>query len=223
MHTINKITLFLSLAILPSIIFTINKPTTKKNQQNNQSPIGSNPYTWSPQIFETKQDIMGKYWQGNGTKEYPAKAFIDDIEYVDIITIPHDKKPKRHKNNQSPIGSNPYTWSPQIFETKQGIMGKYWQGNGTKEYPAKAFIDDIEYVDIITIPHDKKPKRHKKMSFLGSLVEMKANDNGIVAPIVSDLYGKPKNKFERYNGPDAGVYAFQRERNAPFESDAEGN
>jgi len=145
----------------------------------------------------------------------------------------HEKKNKSHEtsNNKeiridskpTAIGVNPYTWSPQIFETKQGVMGKYWQGNGTKEYPGKAFIADIEYIDMVKMPHDEKPKRHKKLNFLGTLVEMKTNDNGVVTPIVSDLYGKPKNKFTRYNGPDADVEEFERERNFPFESDEENN
>jgi len=116
------------------------------------------------------------------------------------------------------VGINPYTYSPQSFESEDGVMGYYWKGNDTPKYPGKAFIKDAEYKKITVLPEGKSPKKSKKLVYLGNFAQMTSENNII---LVYNIYGKPVKKEPTLNGPDADVRAFQRERQSPFESDSD--
>ncbi len=105
------------------------------------------------------------------------------------------------QTQQSPIGANPYTYSPLLFNAENGIMGKYWAGNAS--YAGKAYIEDEEYTNIVCIKKNqlkkksnKKLKKHK--DFLGSYIDAPTNAEFY-------LYGNKKNPDPIDDSPDADV------------------
>ena len=75
--------------------------------------------------------------------------------------------------------------------------------NNTKQYPGKAFIQDVEYKDIVAIRTtklntklSKKLKKHKE--YLGSYIDAQTN-------IEYYLYGVKKNPDPVDDAPDADV------------------
>lgn len=101
------------------------------------------------------------------------------------------------------MGANPYTWSPRYFNAENGITGRYWAGNGTKKYPGKAFIEDVEYKDIVVIKKSllkekSKVKLRKDKDYLGFYIDAATN-------IEYCLYGVKKNPDPVDNRPDSRV------------------
>ncbi len=102
---------------------------------------------------------------------------------------------------QQPMGANPYTFSPLLFDAENGITGKYWTGN--QKYPSKAYIQDEEYKNIVSIKKNQlnqktKKKLRKDKDFLGSYIDAKTN-------IEYYLYGEKKNQDPVDNSPDGDV------------------
>ena len=102
---------------------------------------------------------------------------------------------------QSAMGANPYTYSPLLFDAENGITGRYWAGN--TKYPSKAYIEDIEYKNIVMIKENQlelksKKKLRKNKDFLGSYIDAKTNTK-------FNLYGNKKNPNPVDNSPDGDV------------------
>lgn len=77
--------------------------------QENITMMGSNPYTFSPRLFTAEDKSTGSYWKGDGTKKYPGKAFLGEIEYTKVIGIEkshiNTKENKRRRKNKQYLGS----------------------------------------------------------------------------------------------------------------------
>jgi hypothetical protein len=94
-----------------------------------------------------------------------------------------------------------YQDEPQLFQAENGIMGKYWCKE--KHRPAKAQIDDNEFINIVVIKtkqlqtkRAKKLRKHK--DYLGFYISQKTN-------LEYNLYGINANPDPIDDGPDADV------------------
>ena len=110
----------------------VPEPSTKR--------VGTNPYTYSPQLFTADNDITGRYWAGN--KKYPAKAFIGEEEYTHIIVIKksqiNQKSKKRLRKHKDYLGF--------YINAATNIAYNLY---GDKKYPDK--INDAPDADVITM------------------------------------------------------------------------
>lgn len=98
-------------------------------------------------------------------------------------------------------GANPYTYAPQFFTAEDGVTGRLWFGN--QEYPAKAYIEDVEYTDIIIIKKSQldlksKKKLRKKKDYLGFYINPQTN-------VAYNIYGVKKNPEPADDAPDSKV------------------
>ncbi len=101
--------------------------------------MGANPYTYAPQYFDAEHGVTGRYWKGN--KQYPGKAYINEIEYTDIIVLEkekaHTKAARKLKKNKEYLGF-------YIDPTNN----QEYQLYGVKKYPD--LVDDEPDSDVLT-------------------------------------------------------------------------
>jgi hypothetical protein len=121
-------------------------------------------------------------------------AYLAFLSTSDISALSTNKQ-------QEPMGVNPYTYSPIMFNAENGITGRYWAGN--KKYPGKAFIEEEEYINIVAIKKTQlkqksKKKLRKYKDYLGSYINGATN-------IEYYLYGNKKNPDKIDDGPDGDV------------------
>lgn len=102
---------------------------------------------------------------------------------------------------QKPLGANPYTWAPQQFTAKDKSTNNYWAGN--KQYPGKAYIGEIEYINVVAIKKselttapNKKLKKNK--IYLGFYINTTTKQKYY-------LYGKKSTPDKVDDGPDSDV------------------
>ncbi len=131
---------------------------------------------------------------------YKKILFITLLNSFGFLSI-HTISDLSENKNESVMGANPYTYSPLLFDAENAITGKYWAGN--KQYPSKAYIQDIEYKNIIIIKKNQlelksKKKLRKNKDFLGSYIDAKTNTEFY-------LYGNKKNPDTVDNSPDGDV------------------
>ncbi len=134
MKKLYQIALFSSLTLITAL------EVCAKSQDYRNIILGANPYTYSPQYFTADNDITGRYWAGN--KQYPAKAFIGEEEYTNIVVIEkskiNEKSKRKLRKHKDYLGS-------YIDETTQVAYNLY----GEKKYPDK--INDAPDADVITM------------------------------------------------------------------------
>jgi len=131
----------------------------------------------------------------NRYKKILFASLLTSCAFLSISQI-SAKSPK-----QQIMGANPYTFSPILFDAENAITGRYWAGN--KQYPSKAYIQDIEYKNIVCIKKSQLNQKSKKQlrkhkEFLGSYINPTTN-------IEYYLYGNKKNQDPVDNSPDGDV------------------
>jgi len=123
--------------------------------------------------------------------------------FAALLLTTHDARAKSKKNaaNKKVMVLNAYQDDPQLFQAEYGVIGKYWCKE--KNRPAKAFISDDEFINIVVIKtkqlqtkHSKKLRKHK--DYLGTYLSPKTN-------LEYNLYGVNKNPKPFDDGPDSDV------------------